>query len=553
MLFYFFPLFLSVFASSTSIGSAIDEFILSILETNCYPINPSNIPLLGFDSSNTDQRVFNAMNIFDDTHLSLLEEALNDGVDFNVPYLPNQFPIHFAIDFERYEIFDLLVKKVNLNQRCALGLTSLHHALLAGNFYFIRELISNGANPHEMALLEWEEEQEERSLIGRTFVEQSFYKTSMTGEFITFMMERSLFPIDRESAMKAMEIGNEPLLLELVKRLSPISDDRSLIEFYCDTLEFPSVREYLLSQFDIEQKAKNYVSGLTIYQACEDNNLPAVLVFVSILKVDINAKNREGKTALHVASERGHKEIVELLINNDLCDVTVKDIYGKSAFHQASENGHIKIVELLISVGYDHNAKDNFDQTALHWASEKGHKEVVELIFSKGCDLNQIDMFGKTALHWASEKGHTEIVKFLLNNGSDIEAIDIDGKTAFLWASYNGHTIVVELLVSMKCDIEAIDVLGLTALHHSTMNNHFEVIKFLVNHGFKINTKDMFGHTALHWSCELGNFEIVEFLVCNGSDIEAKNIDGKTALFGASEKGFGRIVNFLKTYAEQLK
>ena len=286
-------------------------------------------------------------------------------------------------------MFDLLVKKVDLNQRCILGLTPLHHALQEGNLYFIRELLRNGANPHKEALVECVNP----PIMGRTFIEQSFYKAPMTEEFITFMMNNFVkyWRSNDEIIKKAIMAKNEPLLLEMVKRLSLIGDDtRILMEIYCDTLEFPSVREYLVNTFDIEHKARDFVRRLSIFDACRNNNLLAVKIFVLTMNIDIEARNIFERTALHFASMSGHKEVVEFLLSKGSA-IEAKNVKGGTALHFASYSGHKEVVEYLLSKDCDVKAKDNDEKTALHLASENGHTDVVKLLLSKGSAIDAID------------------------------------------------------------------------------------------------------------------------------------------------------------------
>ena len=133
----------------------------------------------------------------------------------------------------------------------------------------------------------------------------------------------------------------------MVMRLPLISDDLTLLEIYCDTFEFSSVREYLLSiDPEIEHKARDFVRRLDIFDACRDGNLLAVKVFILIMNIDIEAKDRFGGTALHYASSNGHKEIVEFLLSKD-CDVNAIDYDGWTALYLASYMGHRDVIKIL--------------------------------------------------------------------------------------------------------------------------------------------------------------------------------------------------------------
>lgn len=94
------PLITSVLAST-----GVPDTLCSPLKV--FALSPSRLPN-SHGISDAPLKVCEAINSFSND-LPLLENALNDGIDFNVSYLPDQYPLYFSIISGHQEIFDLLV------------------------------------------------------------------------------------------------------------------------------------------------------------------------------------------------------------------------------------------------------------------------------------------------------------------------------------------------------------------------------------------------------------------------------------------------------------
>jgi len=85
-------------------------------------------------------KFFNVMNIFSDDHLPLLKEAIDNGVDFNVPCLPDNFPIHFAI-FVKH--FQALIPSIQKNFFHNNRIRSIKYKIIYVKLRIYRKIIIN--------------------------------------------------------------------------------------------------------------------------------------------------------------------------------------------------------------------------------------------------------------------------------------------------------------------------------------------------------------------------------------------------------------------------
>ncbi|BFZ19960.1 hypothetical protein BsWGS_22999 [Bradybaena similaris] len=107
----------------------------------------------------------------------------------------------------------------------------------------------------------------------------------------------------------------------------------------------------------------------TVFDWCQEGNVPRVRQSLADSGVDINSLDQEGLGLLHWASDRGD----------------------------------VEMAQTLLSLGADINNQANDLQTALHYAVSCEHKDVTALLVRRGINVTLKDNEGNTAMDIASD------------------------------------------------------------------------------------------------------------------------------------------------------
>ena len=192
---------------------------------------------------------------------------------------------------------------------------------------------------------------------------------------------------------------------------------------------------------------------ISLYAACENNDVKAVKALLADPRVDVNQADNSRRTPLIIASYGGHVEVVSVLLADPRVDVNQADNPGGvTPLIITSARGHGKVASILLAdERVDVNQSSNGGYTPLSIASHQGHSEVVQaLLADPRVDVNQPMNKGWTPLMIASRQGHAEVVATLLADPRvDVNQAANDGCTPLRAAcNIRNEAVIRELLSS---------------------------------------------------------------------------------------------------------
>jgi hypothetical protein len=162
---------------------------------------------------------------------------------------------------------------------------------------------------------------------------------------------------------------------------------------------------------------------------------PAVIKYLLMGGVDVDAQNREGRTALMIAAKEGDFESIALLRSYN-ASLDIRDNSGDTALIQAVAHGHANIVEFLIQHGADVNTRDLGGRTLLILATLSKNLTLIKYLCDHGADINAADDSQINAVDVA-ERGDTingpwtEGYAFLSSRGAKPNVAKRIGDTAY--------------------------------------------------------------------------------------------------------------------------
>lgn len=425
---FFFLFFFIIFSSTTSTSSCltvqiqteIRSFREELLSTDCYDID--NIPM--------------------------------DCVQCNILYF-TPLLFHFAIRFGPKDVFDDLVEKVDVNQRCLLGLTPLHHAFLSGNNYFIKSLLEHKADPLKKAFITLKNG---HFLEGKSFIEKTFLFTPITDEYVSFM--KSVLPEHwsfSEIYKESKTMKNESLTLWMVKNCTTALSSQGIIYLLCYYYNFSTIVSFFYTTFPIDQMISDFLGETNLKKACENGNNLAVMIFDRIFNVSLEYENNS--SLLLLAVKHNHPLLVDYLLARG-CNPSTINVNGQTGLHISVYSQNPAIIKSLIKYSCDPNIKDFKGRTALHLACLLCNKVIIKTLLDNGADINISDFEEKKALHYAMFFGVEDVIFLLINRGCDIDAQDSKKRTALHLASYLDHRHIANILMIKGCDPLLQDVYG---------------------------------------------------------------------------------------------
>ena len=231
-------------------------------------------------------------------------------------------------------------------------------------------------------------------------------------------------PMDLETAMEGLEVGNRSSLLKLL--------NESLIK---DTLEQFQAELKTSSASDLNKSAPGVYT--LIQRACElglDKHLSAML---ELTGADVNHFANGTEPALILAAKMGHGSCLKVLLDHRETDVTIHGELGtvlhtllrkplphhdyEAAYDYLQNSDQFKRLRLVI------NQKDKLDNTALHYATQFWPQNVVLTLLELGGNIGLKNMYGEVPI----DKIHPEVMEEFLDSSCLIPEGDVATSTDF--------------------------------------------------------------------------------------------------------------------------
>ncbi|XP_028395454.1 uncharacterized protein LOC114519508 [Dendronephthya gigantea] len=246
----------------------------------------------------------------------------------------------------------------DVNCKCELGKTALHHAVDVGETDIVKYLVERcGAHVND------------RDKIGLTAL--NYAVSTGRPEMVKYLVEHGA-DVNRED-----------------------NDGWTVLRYAANKGKLEMVKYFVEHGADVNGKD---TYGWTVLQyAANKGKLEVVKYFVEH-GADVNDKNTNGLTVLHFAVTKGRLEMVKYLVEHG-ADVNGKDANGLTVLHSAVTEGMLELVKYLVEHGADVNGKDANGLTVLHTAVTKGKLKIVKYLVEHGADvIGKIYIGGRTIL-----------------------------------------------------------------------------------------------------------------------------------------------------------
>ncbi|XP_043483942.1 uncharacterized protein LOC122512267 [Leptopilina heterotoma] len=445
--------------------------------------------------------------------------SINEGDD------SGNTPLHLAIINNHPSVFDVLVKKSNLNATNSDGLAPLHFA--AGNNYiqFVEVLLKNGAKinvqtKHGSTLL--------HIAILKKNIELTEILLKNNADF-NILQNQGITPLHLAIGVECIQLAE--ILLQNGADVN-VQDEKNLSPLhYAICKEHIELTEFLLknnADFNIQQN-----QGLTpLHLAIGVKSIQlAEILLQNGADVNVQAKNKQ--SPLYLAIEIKSIQLAEILLQNG-ADVNVVDKNKTTPLAFAAIFNNIELVELLLKNGATISEEQKANKETheimmmpLYYAVKNRNYKMVKLLMING--FNAVDIqgdFSETALHKIVIKNDYEILKYMVENGSKInenskawlkDECDFKVKTKFI--SFGSQTIL-QLALSEK---------------------NWKIWRYLLINSSKIDASP---NSALHLAVREGQTEVVKKMV-KQTDLDTNSIDSRLAVYIAVENGNEEILKIL--------
>ena len=476
-------------------------------------------------------------------------------------------PIHLAIRKNKKGVFDILVKKSDLNVKNALGETPLHIATCDHDGLEYVKAITADSNFESINVRD-------------TYGDTPLFNACRTKNenMIIYLMNLpkcNLLIVNEKYetiANIACRLSLRKILENFFKKIEHYPNKlrnylgRTLVHIACmagnlDLMDFlvsiPKI--YDLGE-DINLLDKVY--ELTPLQyACIKKNSKLVKHLLKLRDCCADTKNMNGNTVLHICSIYNLEEIAKICMHH--CSLTVRNEDGDTPLHLACKKENFALAYLYIDA--ECNKMDKYinkeGKNALHVAAgqEGSLKTLQYMIESKKFTSNFQGSSGNTALHFAFQKGVTSNAEFLLK--CKTTWLNSKHQSPLYFATNERHFEFIESIVKkcdtymfMSCTINYIGRYKTTEKvklpfifylfqklleDHSNFHQCENIIDMLMDLNIHPDIKEMkdpCGNTILHYACMCNYSETIAKLfdtMCKEMDVNCLNKEFFSPLYYA--------------------
>ncbi len=327
--------------------------------------------------------------------------------------------------------------------RSAIGLTTLHEAVIAENVSAVRQLLLQGAEvnagvrSNETFSPEWGSTAlHYAACTGNVEIAQLLISA---GAKVNVANDRGITPLHRGLASADMTA----LLLNNGAQANVV-DARGNTPLHWAAEDGQPHAAELLLQHGSDVRAPNNFGFTALLSAALSGNDEVAAKLVAHGS-DVAAQTHLGTSALQLAVGPGREALIDLLLSHG-ADVKTADQIGWTALHDAADQDLPEIANLLLSAGAPVDAANKHGRCPLELAARRGGEVLVSMLLDHHASINAQDGLGRTALHEAAANDQEKVVALLLDRGANSSLQDDSGMTPIRLASQRGHKTVARLL-----------------------------------------------------------------------------------------------------------
>ena len=408
------------------------------------------------------------------------------------------------------------VTELYLEDKDKIGMTRLHHAVLAGDLDLVRSVIQSGAS------VNCKDENDSTPL--------HYAAQRGLSRGVAVLVEHGADIQDTDNSgfspfFWAIIARQEEVIAQLLSMgadaCSSSADGRSAIAWVA-RLGQVSTAQMLLERGASIHDALNTQQTTPLEEAAASGNLPVVELLIRY-GADPNYRDRDGWSAIHWAAEEGHQEIVRFLLDHGANPNAVSS-YGTSPLHCAANGGNPVIVSLLLNMREVDPLKSTcHGWTALHHAAFMGHSHLVGVLLQDDRvrpTASLQDNHGWSVLHLAIHSRDLDTVRMLLDESiiPDPQAlVDESGLNAEEWLD-RGPTSDSQKATNTLAFSKSRCCRAATKLRDAVAIGNAPLVRFLLESGYHINSVNSGERTALYYAAKKSMHSIMDVLLAWGAD-----------------------------------
>ncbi|XP_019852449.1 PREDICTED: serine/threonine-protein phosphatase 6 regulatory ankyrin repeat subunit C-like [Amphimedon queenslandica] len=454
----------------------------------------------------------------------------------------NKSILYFAIDIIHYlqnplnkedseydkdkliRIFEIIVRKADVNIKDKDGNTPLLYAVLVCSVRLVTILLENKANPNI------------RNNKGHIALQYAVSQENLT--ILTLLLDYNA-DLNARMTKKEERFKNDPM--------SRVKMDETALHFII-RLKFSSDFYKLLLNRGADLKICDADGYTALYYAAMNKDYDLV-IYLNTKGADIKVKDTNGLTLLHHAAIMNSERLTEIVLANKKLDVNMACKKGYSALQYAlmkeredeeddkycSDFEKYSICSLLIERGAQINCKNEQDgMTPLLYAVLRKYTKIVEIIIdaSKEQGIKQITIQATnkkkmTALHIAISNKDEDILNLLLDSDHVLNEPDENGMSPLHCGSFHGFLPdnLLQHKNFKKCLNYQNENTGKTALHYAVECNNKDEAVILLDKGANLFLEDNDGHSSLYYAIKNKFQSIIDLFFYHASK-HCDEIDG---------------------------
>ena len=312
------------------------------------------------------------------------------------------------------------------------------------------------------------------------------------------------------SIPKIYDLGEDINLLDKVYELTPL-------QYACKKKDSQLVK-YMLKLRDCCADTKN-VAGNTVLHLCSIDNLQE-MAKICVHHCSLTVRNEDGDTPLHLACKRQNFALAKMYLDN-ISECTKMDEYvnkeGKNALHVlAGQKGALETLQYMIeSKKFTSNFQGTSGNTALHFAFQNGVTSNAEYLLSlNDCRKTWLNNKGQSPLYLATNVWNFEFIKSIAmkcDKGMLLSCCTIDNINSGIFGIYTAiENVELPYIFYLLYNLVA----GYPGIPGATIENLIDFLMDKKVHPDVEEMKDFFDNTILHYAC-----------MCNYSETIAKLFD----------------------------
>ncbi|WAR19627.1 ANR52-like protein, partial [Mya arenaria] len=309
---------------------------------------------------------------------------------------------------ELYEILNLRLSEININQTNHSGLTPLHYAVLTKNLDSIKMLITFGADVNA------------QDMYGFTPLHTAaalgyIHVTSMLilfGADVFSLTHYKELPIDLAKDMSVIRL----LMYEMCNRFHRENRFRSLVFFYLKSTAILFLFKFLFMRISIHMEP--YVKMLDpdeneVVEQSNENDAEDDITSQTLKKITFPVKS-----ILNAVIQDGDAGELYELSNLRLSEININQTNhsGLTPLHYAVLTKNLDSIKMLITFGADVNAQDMYGFTPLHTAAAMGYIHVTSMLILFGADVFSLTHYKELPIDLAKDMSVIRLLMYEMCN-----------------------------------------------------------------------------------------------------------------------------------------